>query len=265
MYAMQIKTFNQRCYHLSSLFFLFAAQLIGQNTNIETSTPSNAKKIKTEDALTLFLDFKTFNYSRTITSGSDLDSSRRTLLNEIKTRGFYPSLSYTHHKANGHFTEMALTFIQFQNQEDVSTSTFTNFAGQFQIPTRGAKTLDMKLGFRIGYNIPLYTAENSQFILGISNEPILAYNTVSPRSSAAFPSTMFEMKSIVALMPRFVKNLNKKVFLDFNVPFSLFSTTYRYENMKNPILPFFEQRRSFFEMAFVPRNFQLRMGVGVRI
>jgi hypothetical protein len=60
---MQIKTFNHRYCLFSILFFLFAAQLFGQNTHT-TNTSSSTKKVKAQDALTLFLDFKTYNYRK---------------------------------------------------------------------------------------------------------------------------------------------------------------------------------------------------------
>jgi hypothetical protein len=123
----------------------------------------------------------------------------------------------------------------------------------------------VKLGFRFDYSIPLFSGEKSQFYLGISDEPLVFYKKVLPYTSASFPATIVELKNNVALMPRFVTNLTEKVFLDFNIPLSLFSMSYRYENNKNPILPIYQQRSNTFESGFLPKNWQFRMGLGVRI
>jgi hypothetical protein len=256
------KTIYQRSCLLWSLFFLFAAQLFGQNTHI---TNSNAKHLntKTDKSITFFLDFKTFNYRRNFNFG--IDSQSVTSFNEIKTKGFYPSLALTHYKSNGHFTETALTFIQFQNIDDLSVSRFINNGNWLQIPTSGAKTLTMKMSLRFGYNFLLNASENNQFYLGISTEPVLSYSHIQPYSSAYFPDSKFEIFNIVSLMPRFIKNINKKLFFDVNLPISIFSTKFWYEAWQNPILPTYQQRKSVFEAAFIPRNFQLRMGVGMRI
>ena len=262
LYAMQTKTLNYRCCFFSSLFCLFAAQLFGQNTNT-TTIPSNAKKIKTQNAVKLFLEFKTFTFHRDYNYNYDSLSILTTHKNN--TMGLYPSLAYSKLKPNGHFTETVLTFIQFQYYDDIDANILTSNNHQLLIPNRGEKTLLVKIGLRFDYNIPLFSVEKKQFYLGFSNEPIFAYGNTLPYTSSSFPIEFIEVKNIIAVMPRFIKNINKKIFLDFNVPISLFSATFRYENNKNPILPIYQQRKSTFETGFLPANFQFRMGVGMRI
>jgi hypothetical protein len=260
---MQTKTLNRRCCVTATLFFVFAVQLFSQNTNTSTT---NALKNKPRNAVKLFLEFKTFSYSKNFNTKYDSFNILSTY--EQKLIGLYPSVAYTKYHKNGHFTEIALSFIQLQHNDDVNNLVYTNAntnVQSFVEPSKGEKSFDVKLGFRFDYNIPLFSGENSQIYLGFSDEPLIFYQKVLPYTSASFPATQFELRNNVALIPRFVTNVTKKVFLDFNIPLSLFSMSYRYENNKNPILPISEQQVSTFDARFLPKNWQFRLGLGVRI
>lgn len=252
---MRTQTLSHRCCFIVSFFLFFAAQLFCQNT-------TSIKK-KSQNAVKLFLDFKTFTDNKDFSFIRD--SFKFVKTSKHKTIGFYPSLAYTHYKPNGHFTEMAFTFIQFQYRDEIDLETIVFDSSVVDIPTRGEKLLAMKIGLRFDYNIPLFSSENNLFYLGFSSEPIFSYTQTLPYTQANFPSKIFEMKNIVAIMPRFIKNINKKVFVDFNVPISLLSTTYKYENTENPILPTYARRKFTVKSAFFPPNYQFRIGLGVRI
>ena len=105
MFTMRTKTLNRRCCVMATLFFAFAVQLFSQNTN---PTTSNSLKNKPQNAVKLFLEFKTFSYSQDFNTKYDSFNVHSTY--EQKLIGLYPSVAYTKYHKNGHFTEMALTF-----------------------------------------------------------------------------------------------------------------------------------------------------------
>jgi len=120
---------------------------------------------------------------------------------------------------------------------------------------------------RFEWNYPIFKEKLGRFqpFLGISADPSVFYENIEPYSTATFPTIYFDARNTVSIIPRIQVSLSERLFLDLNVPISMFSSVVAFRYYGNPILPTYARRMTDFSTKFLPSNLNIRLGLAYRI
>lgn len=173
-----------------------------------------------------------------------------------------PSPTISFYKENGSFHEIGLSRIQYIVDDDITT---LNRPGVTQI-TNGAKETTFNIGFRYDYNILLSNKEDPFSIyMGASASPSFTSITNEPKVSSSYKRTQIGTSIYVGVVPRVIWKVSSKLFFDLNVPVNLYELSYKWQKIHNPSLPIEQQSNGGFESTFMPKNYEVRLGVGVML
>lgn len=252
---------------LLSFLGLFAFTYTALSQDTESPEPILSKKKRKADfqALKFYFDYKTFNHQSRFDFKS---SSIHTIdIQEFQNKGFSTSLGYSKTLKKNRFIELSLSFMGIGSHEtnryyafpDSSNTTFS---------TR-EKIFEMKTGARIEYILPVAKSDDNTngIYLGVSYEPYIFINKTLPLTfnNGSFSKNFYELNNIIAIVPRFMQNISKNVYLDINIPFPIYSFAVKHVYWENPVLPIYERRKTNTKSTFLPENYQFRIGLGVKI
>ena len=247
-------------------FFTFNTPLFSQNADTVLQKKTAIKSPLKTKALKIFLDFKTFDYNSDFTSNGSVNVLSSSFTR--KDMGFYPSFGYAKFHKNECFTELSLSLMGLRYKEQLNTITIIDSAFMITNPIYNSeKVFEMRIGTRFEYAFPISKKSkgNSRIYLGTSIEPFISINRVIPLTTANFPLKSVEFNNIFALVPRFIHNINKNCFIDINIPIPVFAVSMRYGYYGNPVLPIDARNQSEVKATFLPYNYQIRLGLGMKI
>lgn len=189
-----------------------------------------------------------------------------------------PTIGVSKYRKNGQFFEIGLTNFDFSRRNSETTLdvlfTIDSFGNPIKVvgqqilfPSRGAYVLTNHLGFRCEWNFPLFKNEDSAIksYIGVSTDPSLFFQNITPFTSAAFPTRTFEAANTFSLIPRLTCALSNRFFIDINAPISLVKLTFNYTLEENPILPTFARDQTSFNARFFTNILHIRFGLGYKI
>lgn len=236
-------------------FSMIAAQLFGQNTN---KIPSYRFAFKTY--LTVLNEKN---------QGINTDVINRVTENTRTTTTFLPVMGFTKLKKKGSFYEISLTHLNFTHDDDLSEFTLLDTLGQITyvtVPSRGLKSNKAHLGLRFEWAFPLFFEKLGRFqpYIGVSTDPSVFYQKIDPYTTSSFPTVVFETRNTVSFIPRAIFNVSSRLFLDLNVPISVFSMALTYNHVDNPILPTYAQTETEFSTKLFPSQLSMRLGLGYK-
>lgn len=245
--------------------FTFNSPLFSQNVDTISHKKTATKSSPKTKALKIYLDFKTFDYNSDFMSNSSVN-----LLSSSFTRkdmGFYPSFGYSKFHKNECFTELSLSLMGLRYKEELNTYTIID-TNSISFPIGNSEEVfEMRIGSRFEYAFPILKRpkSNSHFYIGTSLEPFISIYNAVPFTTASYPMKSVEFKNIFAVVPRFIHNINKNCFIDINIPIPIFAVSMRYGYFGNPILPTYARNQSEVKATFLPYNYQIRLGMGIKI
>ena len=238
-------------------FSMIAAQLFGQNTN--KKIPSYRFAVKTY--LSVLQDKN---------NDRNTDVIGRVTENTRSTTTFSPVVGFTKLKKKGSFYEVSLTHLNLTYDDDVTLhsifDTLSNTVTSQSIPSRGAKAFKAHLGLRFEWAFPLFFEKLGRFqpYIGVSTDPSVFYENIVPYTTAYYPTIAFEARNTVSFIPRAVFNVSSRLFLDLNVPISVFSMALTYNHESNPILPTYARTETDFTTKFFQSQLNMRLGLGYK-
>lgn len=250
------------------MYRIFFIVCILANTNILAQKNDNSSDLKKKKANTksikVYMDFKNFN----IINNHIFKTQNTTLVTDRKESGIYPSVGYSKLMKNDHFKEISISYmgINFRKIDDFIT--FVDTTQTFTIPANGSEHIyRLHLGGRFEYAFPIFKQVNSKshFYIGESVEPIIFTEYRKPLSTAFFERSTIVLNNIIAFSPRYILDITKNISLDLNVPIPIMNINFIHDEWQNPILPSFERRRNDATVSFLKYNYQVRVGVGVKI
>ncbi len=213
------------------------------------STSSFAQKAL---KLNAHLQYQAFDYSNTRNS--------ITILSEESDLSVLPSPTISIYNAQGGFHEIGISRFRFGIDENKTTQ---SNASNSTI-TSGIKTTYFAIGIRYDYNIKLAKKESSiSPYIGVSTSLGYDLETNEPKISNSFKRNEYNLGTNVGIVPRLIWKLNSLVFIDLNIPINIFRVEYRHQKIHNPNLPLEQQKNGGFETTFLPKNYEVRLGVGV--
>ncbi len=237
-------------------FSMIAAQLFAQNTN--KKIPSYRFAFKTY--LTVLHESK---YDVKTDVINRVTETTRT------TTTFLPVVGFSKLKKKGSFYEISLTHLNFTHDDDLSEFTLLDTLGQItyvSVPSRGSKSNKAHLGLRFEWAFPLFFEKLGRFqpFIGVSTDPSVFYENIVPYTTAYYSTIAFEARNTVSFIPRAVFNVSSRLFLDLNVPISVFSMALTYNHVDNPILPNYARTETGFSTKLFPSQLSMRLGLGYK-
>lgn len=204
--------------------------------------------------LNMHLQYQPFEYTHVIDS----------IYTEVK-EGFdlsvLPSPTISFYKENGSFHEIGLSRIQYIVDDDITT---LNRPGVTQI-TNGSKETTFNIGFRYDYNILLSNKENPFSVYtGVSASPSFTSITNEPKVRS-YKRTQVGTSVYIGLVPRVIWKINSQLFFDLNIPVNLYELSYKWQKIHNPSLPLKQTSNGAFESTFIPKHYEVRLGVGIML
>jgi hypothetical protein len=246
-------------------FFTFNTPLFSQNADTVLHKKTVVKNPLKTKALKIFLDFKTFDYTSNFTSNGSVIVLSSSF--SRKDMGFYPSIGYSKILKNESLMEFSISPMGFRYKEQMNTRTFNNINSTVFPVGNSEKVFEMRIGSRFEYAFPIFKKpkSNSHFYLGASSEPFISVFKVVPFTTSSYPHKSVEFKNIVGVVPRYIHNINKNCFLDINIPIPLFGFSMRYGYNEDPVLPTSARNENEIKATFLPYNYQIRFGLGIKI
>lgn len=233
--------------------------------SIHQEPQQKSLKQKPSKALKFYMDIKADKRDRNINFPAIIGMNQIEI-NE-KGLGVSPSVGYAYFNKKGHYREFSVSFMGLRWRENSQLNYFRDTANSILIfpSANSQKETMLHLGVRWEYAFPIWEGKKGHFYLGASIEPTIYFQNIQPLSTAYFPQKTLELKSILAASPRYIWDISKNIYMDFNIPISLISFNYTYRHWSNPILPTYVRQQGNWAAQFLKDNLQARVGVGVKI
>lgn len=206
-------------------------------------------------------------YSTIESSNFRMTNGNDTLITEDKGNSFSfssfsPAIAWVNE--NGNFHEIALSKLIFRRDDEVFL--VNNVPNNTVEPISGANTSHFGFALRYEYNWSLSKKSNRlNPKLGFSNLILVDAINSTPKTSIGFPSKSLRLANRIGVTPRLLLNLSKKFVIDFNLSIPLLELSLERVNEENPILPSNQQVQSDSDLGFLPKIYQFRIGVGIKV
>jgi len=135
----------------------------------------------------------------------------------------------------------------------------------FEITSGELKT-NLEIALRAEAGVDLFpTSTLIRSILSIGIQPYISAVRINPKTSQSPPIYSTIGGTDVQFIPRFQLFSDKKLFIDFNLIFSIVDFGYSFYRIRDPGLTIEEQTESAFYSRFFSKQFGARLGVGYQL
>lgn len=238
-------------YLLTTLFFT-AFHFVGLSQN---ENPNYKRSLKI---------YNLFTYQSS--TNTTLDSINSTSSSSQSIKILNPTIAYNWKGKKSNFNEIELiTLILSKNYNE---TTITNISGTVKNPLiSGAKIITSIISLRYEYIINFLKGSKSSLLpsLGCAINPYYQHINTQPVTSQSFPTTIINYGTHGFLIPRITYYASTKYFFDFNIPIDVFNLNNALLTVRNPQIPVKSQRTSDWDFSLIPKNFNLRFGIGIKI
>lgn len=171
-----------------------------------------------------------------------------------------PGVTFSKYTAKDNFYEFGLSRLYFNVEDNLKVTnapTYVSIDG-------GAKTTTFNIGFRYDYNYIL-SKNGSSFLayFGLSSSIAYDIETNEPKITSSYKRNWSTIRSNFGIVPRLIWKLNSLVFIDLNIPINIIQVEYTHQRIHNPSLPLEQQKNGELETTLFPKNYEVRLGVGV--
>jgi hypothetical protein len=160
--------------------------------------------------------------------------------------------------------ELALTNFSMNRYEE---TTKVN-TGNNVIPTGGSDVREFDIGFRyeIARQLALFSKEsNFAFELGVAVSPSMSVMSVNPVTSNSYPHRNTQRTVDVLVVPRCTYSFYEKWLVDLNTAINGVRFSHQLDKVENPSISVSEQKSTESSYNFLPKGFEIRIGLGYRI
>ena len=194
------------------------------------------------------------------------DSLSSTRLKNKTLKILNPTFAFNWKGKKNNFNELELTSLVLNKHFDETTVSNSNSA----VPSpaiSGAEIVSSFISIRYEYIVNFTKAFKSKLIpsLGCALNPYFRHSRIKPLTSQSFPSTTANTGGNAYLIPRLSYYFSSKCFFDVNIPVEVFSLSNSMNTVRNPQIEIKNQRTSEWNFDLFPREFSLRLGIGIKI
>lgn len=178
----------------------------------------------------------------------------------------YPSPAISFGRVNGNFHEVELSELVLSRERDVTSGT-SSFSGQTFRWENGTTVSDIVIAMRYEYNVAFLQKPEARFGLyfGVAVRPYFSMFWFDPEGGAPNSNRGNSIGGTFSVVPRLNYYISRKCFLDLNIPVSAFDLDRTWSKTANT--PGWMEPTIVTSVTYkaFPRNFLVRLGVGVRI
>lgn len=220
----------------------------------------SAQKSKVRKSLKVYLN-ASYDSQVTVQNFSDFFQIKTTTESNLTIGNFSPAISFLKGK---YYVEAEVSKLLFGMKDDVVT---VEFVGQDILEIiAGERKTSFDFAFRTEAGIDLFSKSTLiRPILGFGIQPYISAGQIKPKTSQSPPIYTRIGGADLQLIPRFQFFSNKKLFMDFNMIFSIVNFGKSYYRRADPGLTIEEQIDSAFYSRFFSERFGARLGVGYRL
>jgi hypothetical protein len=229
--------------------------------------------------LTFILFSKTYAQEKAVklNFGAKLTETERTKLNSLTSLRVEKQKnidfgkitpSFINFYENSNFLEFEISDLSFTKENYEQDVIVTDSVGNARtLPTDGGESESIKLGFRYEYTVALIKNKTTKFkpYLGFGLNPHFNFTSFSPYTSNKFYMSQKHVGLLFQITPRVIKHLNEKWFLDLNIPISIGEVSYSNFKDTDPSRSAQERVISTIDLDLFPINYQLKLGIGLKI
>ncbi len=237
--------------YLSIIFLLlFIQKGHSQNTYIDYKNAIKVYNLTT---------FESSSKSRSDSASFSLHSSNST------TEYFHPTVAYQWKSKKNNFHEIELTnFILRNNKSKDEIVNDSSGTKQTKISSRTTTAL---ISVRYEYILNFNKSKDTRFVpsLGFGVRPFYKQEDIKIDVPASLPSSEKYIGLSTYITPRLTYYVSSKLFIDINIPLSIFSMSYNTELLDNPAIP--KDNRTVHSLNFdeLTNVFSGRIGVGLKL
>ncbi len=192
-------------------------------------------------------------------------SSRNGYKENINIFNFSPSIVFYNKKGNS--SEIEISRLNFSNDYNKEYNELDS-TGAILNTISESKQKHFDLYLRYEYKWRLFKKKDLgkfKTILGFSGTPFVSWNKYEPMLSSENPYSTTTVGIYLSVIPRIEYSINKKLYLDLNVPISVVTANFTSTNNEDPTLPVEQRTQSTFDFYNGPLSYAIRFGVGLRI
>jgi hypothetical protein len=218
--------------------------------------PAIAQKNKPAIRLKLYgnIEQSGFNYRKTVAQ-----QTFTTDQNAYSFGHFSPAINFSGEKYS---QEIELSRLTIGKTEEIRIMNHPD--NDLAIPISGETKTAIDIRIRYEFNYSLNNAfKRISPQIGIGTQPYFISDKTTPKISSFFPLKRIVAGNSVYFTPRIVIKMNKKLFIDLNMPIGILDAFYISETESDPTLPQAETKSSTFTAKFFRNWFHLRVGIGV--
>jgi len=178
----------------------------------------------------------------------------------------HPTIAFGWKAKNQNSHELELTGLIVKRNNSNSTVS-TNSDNLPPSTISGADVFSSSISLRYEYIINFFKKSDCILApsLGCAINPYFDQTKQKPHTTQAFPSSYVTFGAKGFIIPRLTYYYNSKCFFDFNIPIALFDAQNKFSTVRNPGIPVANQRISDGNFDVLPKQFYLRLGVGIKI
>ncbi len=194
-----------------------------------------------------------------------LDSTNSYTSSHTSLKIVHPTIAFGWKGKNQNINELELKTLFMNNSDDLKTS--TKISNGMNMSTSGEKVFSSSISLRYEYIINLIKSSTCKFApsVGLSINPYYSSYNIKPHTTLSFPSSDFNIGAKGFIIPRLICKYSSRCFFDLNIPLAIFDANQDFLKVKNPAIPVSSQRVLSSSFNFMPKQFSLRFGVGIKI
>jgi len=176
----------------------------------------------------------------------------------------YPTFAIGFGSHDDNYQEFELSQLIINRSSDEIRTTVDGEDGELKAGTR---TTAAQVALRYEHNMIIFLREESRlrYYAGISYNPYFSSSSFTPINTAFFPTSQRRIGLVLSFVPRLNYYITPKWFLDLNILVNVVDVYREKNKTDNPQVPASERVTKTTEFTFMPRYFQFRLGVGLRI
>jgi hypothetical protein len=231
-------------------FLLLSAFAYSQNKNLDYK-----RAIK-------FYNLST--YQKTTSNSSDSVFTYNSYSSNFQI--LHPTIAFCWKAKNQNSNEVELTglLVKKTNSNSSIATTSSNLPPN---TVSGADVFSSSISLRYEYIINYFKKSDCSLApsLGCAINPYLDQTKQKPQTTQSFPSSYITAGVRGFITPRLTYYYSSKCFFDLNIPIALFDAQNKYSTVRNPGIRVANQRISEANFDVFPKQFYLRLGVGIKI
>ncbi len=185
--------------------------------------------------------------------------------NKVGVFNLSPALVFNNKKGNS--SEIEISRFRYKTVFDKKYNIYDS-TGVVINTISGKNTKEFEVFIRYEYDIALFKKKEWKVL-----KPIIGFSAISfykSQKSASLLSTDFPVSTssmgvFLSVIPKLEYNINRKLYMDFNIPINIATVHYSIYKDENPSLIAANRTKKIIDFYNTPLSFAIRLGVGLKI